>query len=131
MPIFALLYAARWILFFDGARRIFAHPVASMFFGAIPMGLATILNGFLVFGVPLWGDPALAIAHALWWIDAALAVACGLLVPFLMFTRQEHSIEKMTAVWLLPIVAAEVAAASGGLLVPHLAGGGRGEACCS
>jgi C4-dicarboxylate transporter/malic acid transport protein len=119
--LFSLLYASRWILFFDGARRIFTHPVASMFFGAIPMGLATILNGFLVFGLPLWGDPALAIAHALWWIDVALAVACGLLVPFLMFTRQEHSIEKMTAVWLLPIVAAEVAAASGALLVPHLA----------
>ncbi len=118
--VFSLLYAARWLFFFDGARRIFAHPVASMFFGAIPMGLATILNGFIVFGVALWGDPALSIAHALWWIDVALAVASGLLVPFLMFTRQRHSIEGMTAVWLLPIVAAEVAAASGGLLVPHL-----------
>ena len=39
-----------------------------------------------------------------------------------MFTRQEHSIDQMTAVWLLPVVAAEVAAASGGLLAPHLAG---------
>jgi tellurite resistance protein TehA-like permease len=34
----------------------------------------------------------------------------------MMFTRQEHSIDQMTAVWLLPVVAAEVAAASGGLL---------------
>jgi tellurite resistance protein TehA-like permease len=38
----------------------------------------------------------------------------------MMFTRQEHSIDQMTAVWLLPVVAAEVAAASGGLLAPHL-----------
>jgi tellurite resistance protein TehA-like permease len=38
-----------------------------------------------------------------------------------MFTRQNHSIESMTAVWLLPIVAAEVTAASGGLLAVHLA----------
>src|ERR1700730_15411090 len=37
-----------------------------------------------------------------------------------MFTQQDHSMEKMTAVWLLPIVAAEVAAVSGALLVPHL-----------
>ena len=29
--------------------------------------------------------------------------------------------ENMTAVWLIPIVAAEVAAASGGILIPHLA----------
>jgi len=37
-----------------------------------------------------------------------------------MFTRQQHSMERMTAVWLLPVVAAEVAAASAGLLAPHL-----------
>jgi C4-dicarboxylate transporter/malic acid transport protein len=118
--LFSLLYAARWIFFFNGARRIFAHSVASMFFGAIPMGLVTIINGFVVFGSPLWGHVALTIAYALWWIDVAMSVACGLLVPFFMFTRQDHTLEKMTAVWLLPIVAAEVAAASGGLLVPHL-----------
>src|SRR5215471_12556061 len=89
-----------------------------MFLGAIPMGLATIINGLLIFG---GGETAVWIAHGLWWLDVAMSVACGLLVPFLMFTLQDHSFEKMTAVWLLPIVAAEVAAASAGLLVPHLA----------
>jgi C4-dicarboxylate transporter/malic acid transport protein len=118
--LFSVLYGARWIFFFNDARRIFTHPVASMFFGAIPMGLVTIINGCVVFGIPLWGHAALTIAYALWWIDVAMSVACGLLIPFFMFTRQDHSMEKMTAVWLLPIVAAEVAAASGGLLVPHL-----------
>lgn len=118
--LFSILYAARWILFFDEARRVFHHSVVSMFFGAIPMGMATILNGFLVFGAPVLGDVAVSIAHGLWWLDVAMSVACGLLVPYLMFTRQDHSMEKMTAVWLLPIVAAEVAAASGGLLIPHL-----------
>jgi tellurite resistance protein TehA-like permease len=37
-----------------------------------------------------------------------------------MFTQQKHSIEMMTAVWLLPVVAAGVTAASGGLLAPYL-----------
>ncbi|MFG1463166.1 TDT family transporter [Xanthobacter sp. DSM 24535] len=114
--LFSCMYAARWIFFFDEASLIFRHPVVSMFFGTIPMGLATIINGFIAFGIPMWGDPALAIAHVLWWIDVAMSIACGLLVPFLMFTRQDHSLEKMTAVWLLPIVASEVAAASGALL---------------
>ncbi len=118
--LFSLMYAARWVFFFSGAQRVFHHSVASMFFGAIPMGLATIVNGFLAFGLPLWGDVALSIAHPLWWVDVALSLASGLLVPFLMFTRQDHSMEKMTAVWLIPIVAAEVAAASGGILVPYL-----------
>lgn len=116
------LYTARWLLFFDGARRVAGHPVMAMFFGAIPMGLATILNGFLAFGFPLIGArAAVGIATALWWIDMAMALACGLIIPFLMFTRQDHGIERMTAVWLLPIVAAEVTAASAGQLVPHVA----------
>ncbi len=121
--LFSAVYAARWLLYFDEAKRIFRHPVMSMFFGTIPMGLATIINGFLAFGIPLWGAAAISIATTLWWIDVAMAVACGTLIPFLMFTRQDHSLDRMTAVWLLPIVASEVAAASGGLLVPHLASG--------
>jgi C4-dicarboxylate transporter/malic acid transport protein len=117
---FSLLYTARWILFFEGAVRIFSHSVMSMFFGTIPMGLATITNGFVAFGQELLGPAAIDIANTLWWVDGAMAVLCGVGVPYLMFTRQEHSVEKMTAVWLLPVVAAEVTAASGGLLIPHL-----------
>ncbi|WP_053145975.1 TDT family transporter [Pseudomonas sp. P97.38] len=119
--LFAGLYAARWWLFFDEARRIFGHSTVSMFFGTIPMGLATLINGLLVFGLPRWGDAVVPLAQALWWVDVAMSLACGVLIPFLMFTRQEHRIDQMTAVWLLPVVAAEVAAASGGLLAPHLA----------
>ena len=118
--LFSLLYAARFAFFFDGARRVFGHPVVSMFFGAIPMGLATIINGFLAFGEPLLGATAISIAQALWWLDVALSLASGLLIPYLMVTRQEHRLETMTAVWLLPVVAAEVAAASGALLAAHL-----------
>jgi hypothetical protein len=56
--LFNLLYGARWVFFYDGAKRVFGHSVVSIFFGAIPMGLATIINGFLVFGVSMWGDAA-------------------------------------------------------------------------
>jgi C4-dicarboxylate transporter/malic acid transport protein len=117
---FSFLYTARWVLFFDEARRVFGHSTVSMFFGTIPMGIATIINGFLTFGLSRWGDAALHLAEVLWWLDVAMSLACGVLIPFMMFTRQEHRIDQMTAVWLLPVVAAEVAAASGGLLAPHL-----------
>ncbi|EGV29519.1 C4-dicarboxylate transporter/malic acid transport protein [Thiorhodococcus drewsii AZ1] len=119
--LFTLLYTARWILFRREASRIFGHSVVSMFIGTIPMGLATIINGFLVFGIPRWGDDMILVAQGLWWLDVALSIGCGVLIPYLMFTLQEHRIDQMTAVWLLPVVAAEVAAASGGLLAPHLA----------
>ncbi|MGC5701254.1 TDT family transporter [Pseudomonas sp. NFXW11] len=118
--LFTAMYSARWILFFDEARRIFGHSTVSMFFGTIPMGLATIINGLLLFGLPRWGEGVVHLAQVLWWLDVAMSLACGVLIPYMMFTRQAHSIDQMTAVWLLPVVAAEVAAASGGLLAPHL-----------
>lgn len=116
----ATLYGARWVFYFDEARRIFGHGTMCMFLGAIPMGLITIVNGFLAFGIAHWGDAAVRIATDLWWVDAAMALACAWLVPFLMFTRQDHALEHMTGVWLLPIVAAEVTAGSAGLIIPHL-----------
>ncbi|WP_447889740.1 TDT family transporter [Serratia fonticola] len=118
--LFSLIYLARWILYFDEARHIFNHSIVSMFFGTIPMGLATIINGLLVFGIPRWGADVVPIAHILWWFDVSMAIICGVCIPFMMFTRQTHSIDQMTAVWLLPVVAAEVAAVSGGLLSPYL-----------
>nr|WP_210348691.1 TDT family transporter [Methylobacterium sp. SD274] len=119
---FCLVYGARWIFYFDGARRIFGHSTVSMFFGAIPMALATLLNGLLIFGPPYLGAETVRIALPLWWFDVALALICAVAIPYLMFTRQEHRIDQMTAVWLLPVVTAEVVAVSGGLLAPALSG---------
>ncbi|MFA6117575.1 MAG: TDT family transporter [Sphingomonas sp.] len=119
--LFAGLYGARWILFTNEARRVFGHESMSMFLGTIPMGLATIINGFVAFGLPRFGDGVLPVAYALWWIDVAMALACGVLIPYFMFTRHAHALDRMTAIWLLPVVAAEVAGASAGLLAPHLA----------
>ncbi len=119
--LFAGLYTARWTMFGHEARRIFGHNTVSMFIGTIPMGLATIINGYLAFGLPRFGAGVIPVAETLWWIDVAMSLACGVAIPYLMFTRHRHSLDAMTAVWLLPVVAAEVAGASGGLLAPHLA----------
>ncbi len=118
--LFTLLYSARWVWYRQEAQRIFGHNTVSMFIGTIPMGLATIISGLIVFGLPRWGADIVPLAHVLWWIDVVLSLGCGVLIPYLMFTRQEHRIDQMTAVWLLPVVAAEVAAATGGLLATHL-----------
>ena len=119
--LFTVLYTARWLMFGHEARRIFGHNTVSMFIGTIPMGLATIINGCLAFGIARFGDAIVPVAHVLWWIDVAMSLTCGVLIPYFMFTRHQHSLDAMTAVWLLPVVAAEVAGASGGLLAPHLA----------
>ena len=125
IALFGVLVAAsigQWILYRKESIAMFTHPVQSMFYGAVPMGFATIVNGFTVFAPAFIGGGAYHVAYVLWWFDALLAVVSGWLIPHLMFTQQEHSLEKATAVWLLPIVPAEVTAASGGQLAPHLAG---------
>ncbi|ELW82495.1 C4-dicarboxylate transporter/malic acid transport protein [Acinetobacter sp. OIFC021] len=118
--VFSVLYLLRWLLFPHEAKQIFNHPNMSLFLGAIPMGLATILNGFLSFGIGLYGEVAIHIAQALWYIDVFLALAIAWIVPFCMFSRQNHQLHTMTAIWLLPVVACEVAASSAGMLVAHL-----------
>ena len=115
--IFSVLFIGRFVFYFKSAVKLFGHPIQSMFLGAIPMGLVTIINGFLNFA----GPKMVNLAFYLWWIDVIISVIVGILVPFYMFTNHTHSIEDMTAVWLLPIVPAEVAASSGGFLAPHLA----------
>lgn len=120
---FCLLYGLRWLIYPTEAKQIFSHASMSLFLGAIPMALATIINGLLKFGISLYGDGVIQLAQMLWYVDVLLAVAIAWLVPFCMFSRQEHQLHSMTAVWLLPIVACEVAATSGGLLLPHIAEG--------
>ena len=119
--LFSLLFLSRAVFYFRDFRRLFDHPLQSLFIGAIPMGFATIINGFFI----IWplSTASLAVATAFWWVDVILALISVLLVPYFMFTSHQHSMERMTAAWLLPIVPPEVAAASGGLLAPHLAVG--------
>ncbi len=118
--LFTLLYLARWTFFPREAVQILTHSQMSLFLGTIPMGLATIINGLPSFGTDLWGYRSLIIAYHLWQMDVVLAMGCGIVIPLMMFTRQTHSLESMTGLWLLPLVAAEVSAVSGWLLTPYI-----------
>lgn len=118
--LFSTLYGLRWVLYPQEAKQIFQHPSMSLFLGTIPMALATLINGSLKFGLVLYGTAVVGIAEWLWYIDVGLALLVAFVVPFCMFSCQRHQLQNMTAVWLLPIVACEVAAASGAVLLAHL-----------
>jgi C4-dicarboxylate transporter/malic acid transport protein len=111
----------RSLIFSDTWATWLSHPVQSLFFGCIPMGLVTIINGFIFWAPDFIGLLAFNIAACLWWVAVALSLISAFLVPYYMFTRQQHEITNMTALWLLPFVACEVSAGAGGLLMPHLA----------
>jgi C4-dicarboxylate transporter/malic acid transport protein len=118
--VFAAMFAARWILYPETIKPMLHHPLQSMFLGTLPMGLAPIVNGIVLFAAPHYGSGAYSLAFALWCVDSVLAVVVAIGVPYLMFTEQSHAFERVSAVLLLPVVAPEVAAASAAVLAPHL-----------
>lgn len=117
--VFVVLYALRWLLFYQEAKLILKHSSMLFFLGAIPMALATIINGCLKYGTVLFGNDLILIAQNLWYVDLVLALFVSFFVPAMMFSKQEHQLKTMTAIWLLPIVTAEVTASSGGILLGY------------
>ena len=86
--------------------------------GAPPMACFTIAVGFLKIGPALF-DPAActAIAQILWIAGALVSVASAFVVPFLMFTKHDVSIETTYGSWLLPVVPPIVASVPAALLL--------------
>lgn len=60
------------------------HPAQSLFLGTFPMGLATIVNMMAFVCVPAWGGQWWKVTWAIWWIDAAIGVACCFSLPFIL-----------------------------------------------
>lgn len=115
-----VLMVLRAVIDPTGVKKIFSHPMQSMFFGAIPMAMTTVVNGFFDMGPHFFGASAYHVGAVLWVVNAIVALGSGFIIPFLMFINHDHELSQMTAVWLMPIVPAEVVAASSGLMLPHL-----------
>lgn len=118
--LFTLLSAARYSIFPWAFERMLRHEGQSLFLGTIPMGLATIVNATVLIAVPAYGQWARDLAWVLWWIDVFLTLLSTFGIPMIMFHMHNHTLEGMTGAWLLPIVPAVVAAASGGLVASVL-----------
>ena len=96
------------------------HRNDALFFGAVPMALATIVNAAAIYSKGLFGHEASSLVLTLWVSDLILAAVAGAIVPYAMFTRHQNRFEHLSVFWLIPIVPAEVTAASGGLIIPLL-----------
>lgn len=114
--IFFIISCLRYTLYPFVLRRLINNSAQCMFLGTFPMGLATIVNATVLVAVPQYGHWAKVLAQVLWWIDVILACFSCFGVPFLMFHIHKLSLDKLTGAWLLPVVPAVVAAASGGLV---------------
>lgn len=116
----AVLMGLRGVVDPRGVKRIFRDPFQSMFFGAIPMAMTTVVNGFFDMGPRFLGATAYHVGAILWVLNVLVALGSVFVIPLLMFIDHDHDLSHMTAVWLMPIVPAEVVAASSGIMLPHL-----------
>lgn len=80
ITIFTIL---RYILYPETAQLMLTHSTQSLFLGAAPMGLATIVNMVVFVAVPAYGQWAVTVAWVLWWIDVVLSVLICYGVPIL------------------------------------------------
>lgn len=116
---FLVISILRYTMFRGLFQFMIRHPVQSLFTGTFPMGLATIVNMVVFVCVPVW-PWATTLAWTLWWIDVVIAVSTCFYLPFVIMLKHESELSRMTAAWLLPIVATIVAAASGGIVAEVL-----------
>ena len=82
--LFLYISLLRYTLYPKIWKAMIRHPAQSLFLGCFPMGLATIINMICFVCVPQWGGEWWRVAWALWWIDAAIAIATCMYLPFVM-----------------------------------------------
>ena len=119
-----VVVGGHWLRHPTVARSHARNPQMAHFYGAAPMALLTVGSGALLVGGGLIGeDAAVTVAWVLWTAGTAGGLFTAVSIPFLMFTQ--HNVEPDAAFggWLMPVVPPMVSAASGALLIPHVAPG--------
>jgi C4-dicarboxylate transporter/malic acid transport protein len=115
-------WAAHWIRYPDRARAHADNPVMAQFWGAPPMALMTVGAGTLILGGRWLGTAAAVDADwALWLSGTVLGLVTTVWIPYLMMTRHPISADAAFGGWLMPVVPPMVSAATGALLIPHVA----------
>jgi C4-dicarboxylate transporter/malic acid transport protein len=113
-----------WLRHPAAARKHHADPVMAHFYGAPPMALLTVGAGTLLIGRDVVGlQAAVAIDAVLWTIGTVAGLVSAVAVPYLAFTRHRNAPDAAFAGWLMPVVPPMVSAATGALLLPHIASG--------
>ncbi|KAJ3748718.1 voltage-dependent anion channel [Lentinula detonsa] len=117
--LFCAITITRYIMFPDIWGLMIRHPAQSLFTGTFPMGACTLLSiavSLISEKYRLGGKAFLYAMWGLWWLDVAISIICCWGMVHIMETSQKHSLQSMTAVWLLPVVTLIVASSTGGVI---------------
>ncbi|KAM5535344.1 hypothetical protein V8D89_011029 [Ganoderma adspersum] len=121
--LFNVVTAIRYFMFPRIWLSMIHHPTQSLFLATYPMSVSTLVNVAVVllyqqggFG----GKGFLYTLWAFWWFDLFLSALSAYGIVHLMFTRQKHTLESITAGWVLPILPLLTCAGTGGILAAPL-----------
>ncbi|OBJ63263.1 TDT family transporter, partial [Mycobacterium colombiense] len=107
------------------ARTHARNPQMAHFYGAAPMALMTVGAGAVLVGRDLVGERiAVDLDWVLWTAGTLGGLFTAVSIPFLMFTQHDVEPDAAFGGWLMPVVPPMVTAATGALLLPHMAAGG-------
>lgn len=127
LVVLVILVGGHWLRHPTVARSHARNPQMAHFYGAAPMALLTVGAGAVLVGRDLIGERlAVDLDWVLWTAGTVGGLFTAVSIPYLMFTQ--HTVEPDAAFggWLMPVVPPMVSAATGALLIPHLApGAGR------
>lgn len=116
--------AAHWLRHPTVARSHAYNPQMAHFYGAAPMALLTVGAGAVLVGKDLIGERiAVDLDWVLWSAGTVGGLFTAMSIPYLMFTQFNVEPDAAFGGWLMPVVPPMVSAATGALLIPHMAPG--------
>jgi C4-dicarboxylate transporter/malic acid transport protein len=116
--------AAHWLRHPTVARSHAYNPQMGHFYGAAPMALLTVGAGATLVGRDLIGErAAVDLDWVLWTAGTLGGLFTAVSIPYLMFTQYRVEPDAAFGGWLMPVVPPMVSAATGALLIPHMAPG--------
>jgi C4-dicarboxylate transporter/malic acid transport protein len=115
---------AHWVRHPTVARSHAHNPQMGHFYGAAPMALLTVGAGATLVGRDLIGEQAAVdLDWVLWTAGTVGGLFTAISIPYLMFTQYRVEPDAAFGGWLMPVVPPMVSAATGALLIPHMAPG--------
>ncbi len=116
--------ALHWALHPSVARSHAYDPTMAQFYGAPPMALLTVGAGAVLVGREVLGlSLAVDLDWVLWGAGTILGLITAVAIPYLMFTHHDIKADGAFGGWIMPIVPPMVSAATGAILIPHVAAG--------
>src|SRR3954463_884412 len=124
LVVLIVAFSIQWARHPTVARSHARNPQMTHFYGAAPMALMTVGAGALLIGKDIIGGRiAVDLAWVLWTTGTFGGLFTAATIPYLMFTQLNVETDAAFGGWLMPVVPPMVSAATGALLIPHMAPG--------